>query len=78
MKNLMFAAAITTLATGQLQAGELYAKVTQVEPNYKTVTEYTPIRICREEVPIYGNTKQGQSDAGNVLLEMILGGVREK
>ena len=79
MKNLLLAAAITTLATGQLQAGELYAKVTQVKPNYETITEYTPIRICREEqVPIYGNAKQGQSDAGNVLLGMILGGVSGK
>lgn len=61
-------------------AGELYAKVVQVEANYGTVTEYTPIKICRDEqVPIYGNTNQNSNNnSGNVLLGMILGGVTGK
>ena len=79
MYKLILTAAITSLATGPLFASELNAIVTQVEPNYETITEYTPVKICREEqVPIYGNNTQGQSDAGNVLLGMILGGVSGK
>jgi uncharacterized protein YcfJ len=60
-------------------ASELYARVVQVETNYETVTEYTPVKMCRdEEVPIYGNTGQNNDNAGNVLLGMILGGVTGK
>lgn len=79
MKKLTIVAAITTLQTGSLFASELYATVTQVEPNYETIVQYTPVKICKEEqVPVYGNSSQGQSDAGNVLLGMILGGVSGK
>jgi uncharacterized protein YcfJ len=79
MRKLITAVAITSLSTSSLLAAELNAIVTQVEPNYETVTEYTPVKICRDEqVPIYGNAPQGQSDAGNVLLGMILGGVSGK
>ena len=79
MRKLITAVAITSLSASSLLAAELNAIVTQVEPNYETVTEYTPVKICRDEqVPIYGNAPQGQSDAGNVLLGMILGGVSGK
>ena len=79
MRKLITAVAITSLSTSSLLAAELNAIVTQVEPNYETITEYTPVKICRDEqVPIYGNAPQGQSDAGNVLLGMILGGVSGK
>ena len=79
MRKLITAVAITSLSTSSLLAAELNAIVTQVEPNYETVTEYTPVKICRDEqVPVYGNAPQGQSDAGNVLLGMILGGVSGK
>ena len=60
-------------------ASELYARVVQVETNYETVTEYAPVKMCRdEEVPIYGNTGQNNDNAANVLLGMILGGVSGK
>ena len=79
MRKLITAVAITSLSTSSLLAAELNAIVTQVEPNYETITEYTPVKICRDEqVPVYGNAPQGQSDAGNVLLGMILGGVSGK
>jgi uncharacterized protein YcfJ len=79
MKKLITVATITTLQTGSLFASELYATVTQVEPNYETIIQYTPVKICKEEqVPVYGSSSQGQSDAGNVLLGMILGGVSGK
>ena len=79
MRKLITAVAITSLSTSSLLAAELNAIVTQVEPNYETITEYTPVKICRDEqVPVYGNASQGQSDAGNVLLGMILGGVSGK
>ena len=79
MRKLITAVAITSLSASSLLAAELNAIVTQVEPNYETITEYTPVKICRDEqVPVYGNAPQGQSDAGNVLLGMILGGVSGK
>ena len=79
MRKLITAVAITSLSTSSLLAAELSAIVTKVEPNYEIITEYTPVKICRDEqVPIYGNAPQGQSDAGNVLLGMILGGVSGK
>jgi hypothetical protein len=53
-------------------ASELYARVVQVETNYETVTEYTPVKMCRdEEVPIYGNTGQNNDDAGNGRLILL-------
>lgn len=60
-------------------ANELFAQVVQIEENYETITEYSPIKICRdEEVPIYGNTNQNNDNSANVLLGMILGGVSGK
>ena len=67
------------LSTTNTFASELFAKVIQIEENYETITEYSPIKICRdEEVPIYGNTNQNNNNSGNVLLGMILGGVSGK
>ena len=67
------------LSTTNTFASELFAKVVQIEENYETITEYSPIKICRdEEVPIYGNTNQNNNNSGNVLLGMILGGVSGK
>ena len=60
-------------------SSELFARVVQVEENYKTITEYTPIKTCRDEdVPIYGSSGQNSDNTGNVLLGMILGGVSGK
>ena len=67
------------LSTTNTFASELFAKVVQIEENYETIIEYSPIKICRdEEVPIYGNTNQNNNNSGNVLLGMILGGVSGK
>jgi uncharacterized protein YcfJ len=79
MRKLILIASIATFHTGSLFANELYATVTQVQPNYETITEFTPIQVCRDQqVPVYGNAPKGQSDASNVLLGMILGGVSGK
>jgi|TARA_B110000008_G_scaffold86764_1_gene88617 uncharacterized protein YcfJ len=79
MKKTLIALILLFGSANYCLASELYARVVQVEANYETVTEYTPVKICRdEEVPIYGNTGQSNDNAGNVLLGMILGGVSGK
>ena len=79
MKNLVIVLSLLCFSPTIIYASELYARVVQVEENYETITEYTPIKICRdEEVPIYGNTNQNNNNSGNVLLGMILGGVSGK
>lgn len=79
MKKIFIAFSMLFLSTTNTFASELFAKVIQIEENYETITEYSPIKICRdEEVPIYGNTNQNNNNSGNVLLGMILGGVSGK
>ena len=79
MKNISIVFSILLLSSTNTFASELFARVVQIEENYETITEYSPIKICRdEEVPIYGNTNQNNNNSGNVLLGMILGGVSGK
>ena len=79
MKKIFIVFSMLFLSTTNTFASELFAKVVQIEENYETITEYSPIKICRdEEVPIYGNTNQNNNNSGNVLLGMILGGVSGK
>ena len=79
MKKIFIVFGMLFLSTTNTFASELFAKVVQIEENYETITEYSPIKICRdEEVPIYGNTNQNNNNSGNVLLGMILGGVSGK
>jgi len=79
MEKMLLATILLIGSTCHSLASELYARVVQVEVNYETVTEYSPIKICRDEkVPIYGNTNQNNNNTGNVLLGMILGGVSGK
>jgi len=79
MKNPFLVLFFLIGSTYHSSANELYARVIQIEKNYETVTEYTPVRMCKdEEVPIYGNTRQNNDNTGNVLLGMILGGVSGK
>ena len=79
MKKIFIVFGMLFLSTTNTFANELFAKVVQIEENYEIITEYSPIKICRdEEVPIYGNTSQNNNNSGNVLLGMILGGVSGK
>ena len=79
MKKIFILFSMLFLSTTNTFASELFAKVVQIEENYEIITEYSPIKICRdEEVPIYGNTNQNNNNSGNVLLGMILGGVSGK
>jgi len=79
MKKIFIVFSMLFLSTTCAFASELFARVVQIEENYETITEYSPIKICRdEEVPIYGNTNQNNNNSGNVLLGMILGGVSGK
>ena len=79
MKKIFIAFSMLCLSAVNSFANELFAQVVQIEENYETITEYSPIKICRdEEVPIYGNTNQNNNNSGNVLLGMILGGVSGK
>ena len=79
MKKIFIIFSILLLSSTNTFASELFAKVVQIEENYETRIEYSPIKICRdEEVPIYGNTNQNNNNSGNVLLGMILGGVSGK
>ena len=79
MKKIFIVFGVLFLSTTNTFASELFAKVVQIEENYETITEYSPIKICRdEEMPIYGNTNQNNNNSGNVLLGMILGGVSGK
>ena len=79
MKKIFIVFSMLFLSTTNTFASELFAKVVQIEENYETRIEYSPIKICRdEEVPIYGNTNQNNNNSGNVLLGMILGGVSGK
>lgn len=79
MKKIFIVFSMLFLSTTNTFASELFAKVVQIEENYETIIEYSPIKICRdEEVPIYGNTNQNNNNSGNVLLGMILGGVSGK
>ena len=79
MKKIFIVFSMLFLSTTNTFASELFAKVVQIEENYETITEYSPIKICRdEEVPIYGNINQNNNNSGNVLLGMILGGVSGK
>lgn len=79
MKNIILSALILCASTVVSSAGNLYARVVQVEPKYESVVEYTPIKICRDEqIPIYGQAQQNTDNSGNVLLGMILGGVSGK
>jgi len=79
MKKIFIVFSLLSLSATNTFASELYARVVQIEENYETITEYSPIKICRdEEVPIYGNSNQNNNNSGNVLLGMILGGVSGK
>ena len=79
MKKIFIAFSMLCLSAVNSFANELFAQVVQIEENYETITEYSPIKICRdEEVPIYGNTNQNNDNSANVLLGMILGGVSGK
>ena len=79
MRTVIIAITLFSLSTVNTFAAELYARVVQIEENYETVTEYSPIKVCRdEEIPIYGNINRNTDNSGNVLLGMILGGVSGK
>ena len=79
MRTVIIAITLFSLSTINTFAAELYARVVQIEENYETVTEYSPIKVCRdEEIPIYGNINRNTDNSGNVLLGMILGGVSGK
>ena len=78
MRTVIIAITLLSLSTVNTFAAELYARVVQIEENYETVTEYSPIKVCRdEEIPIYGNINRNTDNSGNVLLGMILGGVSQ-
>lgn len=54
----------------------VYATITEVNPNYRTMTVSRPQKVCREEnVPLYGTVK-GQGASGlDVLGGAIIGGL---
>lgn len=79
MKGTEMKKIIATMAFGLIastaQAETLYARITQVDPNYENTYHDVPRRQCQDvEVPIYSNVQGGDAGAG-ALTGMIIGGL---
>ena len=46
MKKIFIVLGMLFLSTTNTFASELFAKVVQIEENYETIIEYSPIKIC--------------------------------
>ena len=78
MKKLLATVALISAAS-TANAETRYAKITQIQPNYRTVYMNVPQQQCQDvQVPIYGTVQGGGASGGDVLGGMIIGGLLGK